>query len=143
VRGAFRGAHTAKAGLVDAAGSGVLFLDEVGELPLDVQGDLLRFLDDGSFRAVGSIELRHSSARIIAATNVDLDDAVRAGRFRRDLLARLRASNRPVELPPLRQRPEDILGWARRFALKLASDGPVERGMRYVSERFLTEPTRF
>ena len=126
VRGAFSGAQTAKAGLIDAAGSGVLFLDEVGELPLDVQGDLLRFLEDGSYRAVGSTELRRSGARIVAASNVDLDEAVRAGRFRRDLLARLRASNATVELPPLRERPEDILDWARRFALEVDSACPAE-----------------
>ena len=115
VRGAFSGATTAKEGLVDAARDGVLFLDEVGELPLDVQGDLLRFLEDGSYRPVGATELRSSRARIVAATNVDLEDAVRKGGFRRDLLARLRASNAPLVLPPLRERREDILGWARRF----------------------------
>ncbi|WP_394822032.1 sigma 54-interacting transcriptional regulator [Pendulispora albinea] len=124
VRGAFSGAHVAKGGLVEAAGSGVLFLDEVGELPLDVQGDLLRFLEDGHSRPIGSTELRRSSARVIAATNVDLDDAVRTGRFRRDLLARLRASNAPVELPPLRRRREDILGWARRFAREADASHP-------------------
>jgi DNA-binding NtrC family response regulator len=118
VRGAFSGAHATKTGLIDAAGAGVLFLDEIGELPLDVQGDLLRFLDDGSYRPIGSTELRRSPARIVAATNMDLDDGVRAGRFRRDLLARLRASNTPLELPPLRKRPEDVLGWARRFAIE-------------------------
>jgi DNA-binding NtrC family response regulator len=126
VRGAFSGAQTTKVGLIDAAASGVLFLDEIGDLPLDVQGDLLRFLDDGSYRPVGSTELRRSAARIVAATNADLDDAVRAGRFRRDLLARLRASNTPLELPPLRKRPEDILGWTRRFALELDPSGAVE-----------------
>lgn len=115
VRGAFSGAVTAKEGLVDAARDGALFLDEVGELPLDVQGDLLRFLEDGSYRPVGSTELRTSSCRIIAATNVDLDAAVRMGGFRRDLVARLRASNAPLVLPPLRERREDILGWARLF----------------------------
>ena len=114
-RGAFSGATAAKEGLVDAAQDGVLFLDEVGELPLDVQGDLLRFLEDGSYRPVGATELRVSRARVVAATNVDLDAAVRIGAFRRDLLARLRAANAPLVLPPLRERREDILGWARRF----------------------------
>lgn len=126
VRGAFSGAHAAKEGLIDAAGSGVLFLDEIGELPLDVQGDLLRFLEDGSFRPVGSTELRRSPARIVAATNVDVDDFVRQGRFRRDLLARLRASNPPLELPPLRARPEDVAGWARRFAVEAEGACPAE-----------------
>jgi DNA-binding NtrC family response regulator len=126
VRGAFSGAHATKQGLIDAAGAGVLFLDEIGELPLDVQGEFLRFLEDGSFRPVGSTRLRRSAARIVAATNVDLDDFVRTGRFRRDLLARLRASNPPLELPPLRQRPEDILGWARRFAIEAQGSCPAE-----------------
>ena len=103
----------------------MLFLDEIGELPLDVQGDLLRFLEDGSFRHVGSTVLRRSPARIVAATNVDLDDFVRSGRFRRDLLARLRASNPPLELPPLRKRPEDIIGWTRRFAIEAAGTWPT------------------
>lgn len=126
-RGAFSGAAMAKEGLVDAAKDGVLFLDEVGELPLDVQGDLLRFLEDGSYRPVGSTELRSSRARVVSATNVDLEAAVRESSFRRDLLARLRASNAPLMLPPLRERREDILGWARRFLDETcASDLPPE-----------------
>ena len=115
LRGAFSGAATARPGLVEIADGGVLFLDEIGELALDVQGDLLRFLEDGSYRPIGSTELRRSTARIVAATNVDLDDAVRRGVIRRDLMARLRASNATLHLPPLRDRREDILGWADRF----------------------------
>lgn len=115
VRGAFSGATNAKDGLADVVQDGVLFLDEVGELPLEVQGELLRFLEDGSYRPVGSTTARISQARVVAATNVDLDAAVRIGAFRRDLLARLRATNKPIVLPPLRERREDVLGWARRF----------------------------
>jgi DNA-binding NtrC family response regulator len=115
VRGAFTNASSNKAGLVDIAGDGVLFLDEIGELSLDVQAELLRFLEDGSYRPLGSTELRHSNARVVAATHVDLDHAVLNGKFRRDLLARLRASNTPLELPPLRERREDILGWTQLF----------------------------
>jgi DNA-binding NtrC family response regulator len=118
IRGAFSGATQTKQGLVDIAGDGVLFLDEVGELALDVQGDLLRFLEDGSYRPLGSVELRHSAARVVAATNIDLDDAVANNRFRRDLAARLRASNAPLELPPLRERREDVPLWARMFLLE-------------------------
>ena len=118
IRGAFSGATQTKQGLVDIAGDGVLFLDEVGELALDVQGDLLRFLEDGSYRPLGSVELRHSAARVVAATNIDLDDAVGNSRFRRDLAARLRASNAPLELPPLRERREDIPLWARMFLVE-------------------------
>ena len=69
----------------------------------------------GSYRPRGSTELRHSNARVVAATHVDLDQAVQNNRFRRDLLARLRASNVPLELPPLRERREDILGWTQLF----------------------------
>ncbi|HET7500325.1 MAG TPA: sigma 54-interacting transcriptional regulator [Kofleriaceae bacterium] len=115
VRGAFTNATGNKPGLVDTAGDGVLFLDEIGELSLDVQAELLRFLEDGSYRPLGSTELRHSSARVVAATHVDLDQAVESGKFRRDLLARLRASNKPLELPALRDRREDILGWTQLF----------------------------
>lgn len=115
VRGAFSGATHNKPGLVDLAGEGVVFLDEIGELSVDVQGDLLRFLEDGSYRPIGSSELKHSTARIIAATNVDLDQAVTNNKFRRDLAARLRASNAPLELAPLRDRREDIPQWSRLF----------------------------
>lgn len=125
VRGAFSGATANRTGLVELANEGALFLDEVGELALDVQAELLRFLEDGCYRAVGSTELRHSSARVIAATNVDLDEAVRGGTFRRDLLARLRASNRPLELPALRERREDIHDWSLRFLREaLAHEAP-------------------
>lgn len=126
-RGAFTGATQAKLGLVASADGGVLFLDEIGELSLDVQGELLRFLEDGSYRAVGDPELRRSGARVVAATNVDLDAAVRAGRFRRDLLARLRAHHAPIELPPLRDRPEDVLPWAERFLGELTEAQRPER----------------
>jgi transcriptional regulator of acetoin/glycerol metabolism len=134
VRGAFSGAAANKPGLVDEAQEGTLFLDEVGELPIDVQGELLRFLEDGSYRPVGGTELRHSRARIVAATNVDIDEAVAANRFRRDLAGRLRASNTPLELPPLRDRCEDIAArtfrsgrassWSKRAARSQRSCGP-------------------
>jgi two-component system NtrC family response regulator len=115
VRGAFTNATANKPGLVDSAGEGVLFLDEIGELSLDVQAELLRFLEDGSYRPLGATELRHSNARVVAATHVDLDEAVHSNKFRRDLLARLRASNTPLQLPPLRERREDIPGWTELF----------------------------
>jgi DNA-binding NtrC family response regulator len=125
-RGAFTDARNNKQGLVDTAGEGVLFLDEIGELSLDVQPELLRFLEDGSYRPVGSTELRRSNARLVAATHVDLDQAVEQGKFRRDLLARLRASNTPLQLPALRDRREDILGWTELFfRLSTRDVGPV------------------
>jgi transcriptional regulator with GAF, ATPase, and Fis domain len=114
-RGAFTNANVNKPGLVDLAGDGVLFLDEIGDLWHDVQAELLRFLEDGSYRPLGATELRHSSARVVAATHVDLDQAVQNAKFRRDLLGRLRASNTPLEVPPLRDRREDIPGWTQLF----------------------------
>jgi DNA-binding NtrC family response regulator len=114
-RGSFTNAIANKPGLVDMAGEGVLFLDEIGELPLDVQPELLRFLEDGSYRPIGATELRQSAARVVAATHVDLDEAVRNNTFRRDLLARLRANNTPLQLPALRERREDILRWTELF----------------------------
>jgi DNA-binding NtrC family response regulator len=125
-RGAFTNANANKPGLVDEAEDGVLFLDEIGELPLEVQPELLRFLEDGSYRPIGSTELRHSTARVVAATNVDLDEAVQNGKFRQDVLARLRARNGPLQLPPLRERREDILWWTQLFFRKIGCDpGPV------------------
>jgi len=126
VKGAFSGAIQGKPGLVELATGGTLFLDEIGELSLDVQGDLLRFLEDGSYRPIGAAELRHSSARIVAATNVDLDQAVVRNHFRRDLVARLRASNAPIELPSLRARREDIVGWTRVFFEEAGETFPDE-----------------
>ncbi|MEZ4360587.1 MAG: sigma 54-interacting transcriptional regulator [Kofleriaceae bacterium] len=126
LRGAFTGAQCNRDGLVDAAAGGALFLDEIGDLPLDVQADLLRFLEDGSFRPVGSLSSKFSDARVIAATNVDLDAAVGAGKFRRDLLARLRASNAPLELPALRDRCEDVPRWTRAFGLEAGAEPPEE-----------------
>ncbi len=97
-----------------------------------MQADLLRFLDDGKYRPVGSTELRTSRARLLAATNAPLDEAVRSGRFRRDLLARLRATNAPLELPPLRDRPEDILARSGRTAdvLDRSLPDPLARQVR-------------
>ncbi len=140
VRGAFSGAATSKPGLVDAATDGVLFLDEIGELPLDVQGELLRFLEDGSYRPIGATDLRTSAARVVAATNVDLDDAVRAHAFRRDLLARLRATNTPLWLPPLRRRREDILGWAQRFIGEVLEVPPADAFSAGAAECLLVYP---
>jgi DNA-binding NtrC family response regulator len=126
VKGSFSGATESKEGLIDAAGDGVLFLDEIGELSLDVQVDLLRFLEDGSYRPVGARKLLHSPARVVAATNVNLDQAVTTGKFRRDLLARLRASNAPLELPPLRERREDIPQWCALFLREAGHVGTTE-----------------
>ncbi len=105
-RGAYTGATSAKDGLVAAASGGTLFLDEVGDIPLPMQVKLLRLLESGTYRRVGSTELRHADIRIVSATHRDLDRMVAEGRFREDLYYRL--STFPIHLPPLRQRREDI-----------------------------------
>ena len=105
-RGAFTGANTARVGRAEAAADGTLFLDEVGELPLRLQAKLLRLLQERSFERVGSCTPRPFRARVIAATNVDLEAAVAAGTFRRDLWFRLEVAR--ITLPPLRERREDL-----------------------------------
>ncbi len=110
-RGSFTGAVEGRKGLVEAADRGTLFLDEIGELPLDLQAKLLRFLDSGAFMPIGCNTEKRSSARIVAATNRNLQDLVRQGGFRQDLYYRL--STFPMEIPPLRRRPEDIEPLAR------------------------------
>ena len=105
-RGAFTGAATAKGGLVEAASGGTLFLDEVGDIPLPMQVKLLRLLETGMYRRVGSTEPRHADIRVISATHRDLDRMIAEGRFREDLYYRL--STFPIQLPPLRERGGDL-----------------------------------
>ena len=105
-RGAFTGAGTSKAGLVEAASGGTLFLDEVGDIPLPMQVKLLRLLESGTYRRVGSTELRRTDVRVVSATHRDLQAMVADGRFREDLYYRL--STFPIPLPALRDRPDDI-----------------------------------
>ena len=105
-KGSFTGAHAQRKGFFEAADSGTLFLDEIGEMPLHLQVKLLRVLETGSFNRVGSTTPLRSDARVIAATNRDLEIEVRAGRFRADLYYRLRAVM--LRIPPLRNRREDI-----------------------------------
>ncbi len=105
-RGAFTGAGNSKAGLVEAASGGTLFLDEVGDIPLPMQVKLLRLLESGTYRRVGSTELRRTDVRVVSATHRDLQAMVADGRFREDLYYRL--STFPIPLPALRDRPDDI-----------------------------------
>ena len=105
-RGAFTGADTASQGLIRKADGGTLFLDEVGELPLTIQKNFLRVLQEKRFLPVGAQEEQSSNFRLVSATNLDLDVEVESGRFRQDLLYRLRSIM--IELPPLRDRKKDI-----------------------------------
>ncbi|RUR30807.1 sigma-54-dependent Fis family transcriptional regulator [Vreelandella andesensis] len=106
-KGAFTGASAARTGLVEAADGGTLFLDEIGELPLDAQARLLRVLQEGEIRKIGSVETRHVDVRLIAATHRDLRALSKTGEFRLDLYYRLNVMQ--IELPPLRDREEDVL----------------------------------
>jgi transcriptional regulator with GAF, ATPase, and Fis domain len=107
VRGAFTGAAADKAGLIRAAHTGTVLLDEVGELPKDLQVKLLRTLQFGEVQPVGSARVEHVDVRFVAATNRDLERDAREGRFREDLLYRLNAVT--IELPALKERPDDVL----------------------------------
>ncbi len=112
-KGAFTGAVTKKIGKFEQAEKGTLFLDEIGDMPMELQAKLLRFLQDGSIERVGGTTVKKLDVRIIAATNVSMEKAIRQGRFREDLFFRLNVV--PVEIPPLRDRREDILILARHF----------------------------
>ncbi|HSN99614.1 MAG TPA: sigma-54 dependent transcriptional regulator, partial [Candidatus Nanopelagicales bacterium] len=119
-RGAFTGAVSAHAGLVEAADGGTLFLDEIGELPLAAQARLLRFLQTGEVRHVGATRARRVSVRLVAATHRDLQAMVKEATFRNDLFFRLRVIE--VRLPPLRERSGDALAIARSLVSR-ASHG--------------------
>jgi transcriptional regulator with GAF, ATPase, and Fis domain len=119
VRGAFTGAVRDRVGRFELAGAGSLFLDEIGEIPLSLQVKLLRVLQDGTFERVGESRPRQTDARIIAATNRDLQRAVVAGTFREDLYYRLRVV--PIHLSPLRERREDIEPLARHLLARVCA----------------------
>ncbi|MCI0518593.1 MAG: sigma 54-interacting transcriptional regulator [Woeseiaceae bacterium] len=113
VRGAFTGAHKDRIGRLQLADGGTIFLDEVGEIPLDLQGKLLRALQEHEFERVGDDRTISANVRVVAATNRNLAVETEAGRFRQDLYYRL--SVFPIEVPPLRQRTDDIVPLARHF----------------------------
>jgi transcriptional regulator with GAF, ATPase, and Fis domain len=105
-KGAFTGAHESKTGRFELANGGTIFLDEIGDLPLDLQPKLLRAIEDGVIQRVGGTDEKHVDVRVIVATNRDLEAAIDQGRFRSDLYYRI--SVFPIESPPLRERRDDI-----------------------------------
>lgn len=123
-RGAFTGADRDQAGLVESARGGILFLDEVGELPGETQAQLLRFLQDGSYLPLGETHGRSSDARVVAATNRDLESMVASGTFRADLFHRLNVIR--IEVPPLRAHAEDIEPLFRKFLAEAARESGIE-----------------
>jgi len=125
VKGAFTGADRAKEGLLASAEGGTVFLDEIGELPLDLQAKLLRALQEKEVRPVGATQARPISARVLAATNRDLATMVEQGRFRKDLYFRLNVVN--LRIPPLRDRREDIAVLATHFLKQMEKETGVER----------------
>ncbi len=118
-KGAFTGALSRKIGRFELADGGTIFLDEIGELPLDLQSKLLRVLQEGEFERLGSSHTQKVDVRIIAATNRDLEKAIEIGEFRRDLFYRLNVF--PIHLPPLRERTGDISILAGHFITKFAA----------------------
>lgn len=117
-KGAFTGATDSRKGYFEVADGGTIFLDEVAELPLSTQVRLLRVLESGEFIRVGSSKVQKTNVRVIAATNIDIMQAVATGRFREDLFYRLNTV--PIRVPPLRERGEDIILLFRKFAVDFA-----------------------
>ena len=117
-KGAFTGAVDNRKGYFDVANGGTIFLDEVGELPLNTQVRLLRVLEAGEFIKVGSSKIQKTNVRIVAATNLDIPKAIKSGKFREDLYYRLNTI--PVKIPSLRERKEDIYLLFRKFSVDLA-----------------------
>lgn len=117
-KGSFTGAHEARKGYFEEVNGGTIFLDEVAELPLSTQVRLLRVLESGEFLKVGSSKVLKTDVRVIAATNVQVSDAIQRGKFRQDLYYRLNSV--PIHIPPLRERRDDIHLLFRKFASDFA-----------------------
>jgi DNA-binding NtrC family response regulator len=125
VKGSFTGAINDSPGYFGVANKGTLFLDEVGELPIATQARLLRVLETGEYIPVGATEVRKTDVRIVAATNVNIKQAISEGRFREDLYYRLNSI--PIQMPPLRDRGEDIALLFRLFAMQMAEKYRMEK----------------
>jgi DNA-binding NtrC family response regulator len=118
-KGAFSGADASgKVGLVEQSAEGTLFLDEVGDLSVEAQAKLLRFLEEGEFYRVGGTKKRQIKTKVISATNLDIDEMVESGRFRRDLYYRLAVVT--IQIPSLNDRPEDILPLSKHFVVEFS-----------------------
>src|SRR5205814_998108 len=120
VRGAFTGANQTRQGLLASAGRGTVFLDEIAELPVELQAKLLRALQEREVRAIGGNEWTRLDARVIAATNQDINEAIKHGSFRKDLYFRLNVLS--IHLPPLRERKSDIPALVHDFLARYAGD---------------------
>jgi two-component system response regulator HydG len=141
-KGAFTGAHERKSGLFEEAEDGTLFLDEIGDLSAPLQAKLLRVLQEKKIKRVGENQYRAINCRIISATHKNLTQEVSEGRFREDLFFRLNVI--PIGIPPLRERPEDILILAEAFLRRFASDNdsPAERMSKEALKFLLENPWR-
>lgn len=123
-KGAFTGATSDRKGYFETVDGGTIFLDEVAEMPLDTQAFLLRILESGEFMRVGSSKVLKTDVRVVAATNADLEEQVRKGKFREDLYYRLKTV--PIQIPALKERPEDIYMLFRKFSNDFAEKYKTE-----------------
>ena len=138
-KGAFTGANTNRTGLIEAADGGTLFLDEIGELPVEAQARLLRFIQEGEIRRIGSVESRKVDVRLICATHRDLQQLTQEGKFRQDLYYRINVMR--LQLPPLRERGKDILDLAEFILAKRAAE--LDVGDRHFSPKAIQAITTY
>jgi len=140
-RGAFTDARQASPGLVSEAEGGTLFLDEIDTLSPKAQASLLRFLQDGTYRRVGGTQTRNTDVRLIAASNANLDELVKARQFRRDLLYRLKVM--PLVMPPLRERGGDVVELAESFLTRLNRQYGTQTSSKRFDPSFLSALQRY